>query len=112
MCAPDFTQWFENSIKAAGIEDFRYHDLRHTFASRLAMNGVPLAAVMECLGHTSLNMVLRTLAWRQGTKGEHRDAGEDVSGSRAGNAHQGSGKEDPKAAGTGGPGATEKSKSL
>jgi len=55
----DRREWFENSIEVAGIDDFHYHDLRHTFASRLVMNGVPLAAVMEFLGHTTLNMVLR-----------------------------------------------------
>jgi len=55
----DRREWFENSLARAGIDNFRYHDLRHTFASRLVMNGVPLQAVMEYLGHSSINMVLR-----------------------------------------------------
>jgi integrase len=55
----DYRDWFEASVKRAGIENFHYHDLRHTFASRLVMNGVELRAVMEFLGHTTLNMVLR-----------------------------------------------------
>jgi integrase len=34
-------------VRAAKIDDFRFHDLRHTFASRLAMEGVDLLAIKE-----------------------------------------------------------------
>jgi len=55
----DWRDWFEASLRKAKIDNFRYHDLRHTFASRLVMAGVPLAAVMEMLGHRSITMTMR-----------------------------------------------------
>jgi integrase len=55
----DWRDWFEVCIKKAGIQDFTYHDLRHTFASRLRMLGVELADIAELLGHRSLAMVMR-----------------------------------------------------
>jgi len=51
--------WFERCVHEAGIADFRWHDLRHTFASRLAMVGVPLRTLAELLGHRTLAMVMR-----------------------------------------------------
>ena len=47
-----------NSARAlAGLEDVRFHDLRHTFASRLVQGGVALYDVMHLMGHKSLKMV-------------------------------------------------------
>ena len=51
-------QW-QVAVEDAGLEDFRFHDLRHTFASRLVMAGVDLAALRELLGHRDFEMTLR-----------------------------------------------------
>ena len=55
----DLRQPWEKAIKAAGITDFHWHDLRHTAASYLAMSGVSLVEISKILGHRTMQMVSR-----------------------------------------------------
>jgi integrase len=50
---------FLPALKKAKIENFRWHDLRHTFASRLAMAGVDMRTLQELMGHKTMQMTLR-----------------------------------------------------
>jgi len=51
-------QW-QKAFKGSGIGYCRFHDLRHTFGSNLAMNGVDIVTVAELMGHKDLSMTKR-----------------------------------------------------
>jgi len=55
----DVKRSFSTACKKAKIEDFTFHDLRHTFASHLVMKGVDLTTVSRLLGHKDIKMTLR-----------------------------------------------------
>lgn len=84
----DWRTWFEDSVKEAKIADLHWHDLRHTFASRLAMLGVDLRTIQELLGHKS---ILTTMRYAHLSKG-HRHAAVE----KLGNWHQDGTKAKPK----------------
>lgn len=50
---------FNAALKRAGIDDFRFHDLRHTFASHFVMRGGTLKELQEILGHKTMQMTMR-----------------------------------------------------
>ncbi|MBV5275384.1 MAG: tyrosine-type recombinase/integrase [Lamprocystis purpurea] len=52
------TPWL-TVLKRAAIPEFRWHDLRHSFASELAMSGASLPEIAAAMGHKTLNMVQR-----------------------------------------------------
>jgi integrase len=51
--------WFGPAVKEAGLKDFTWHCLRHTFASRLVMAGVDLRTVQEAMGHKTIQVTVR-----------------------------------------------------
>jgi integrase len=55
----DIRNSFYKACRKAGITDFHFHDLRHTFASHLVMGGIDLTTVKALLGHKNISMTLR-----------------------------------------------------
>jgi site-specific recombinase XerD len=50
---------FGRVIRASALPTIRIHDMRHSFASQLVMEGVPLKGVQELLGHADIKMTMR-----------------------------------------------------
>lgn len=50
---------FHRAVEKAGIEDFRFHDLRHTAATRMADSGADAFTLMKILGHSDIRMTSR-----------------------------------------------------
>ena len=55
----DIKKGWGSALKVSGVRDFTFHDLRHTFASRLVQRGVSLKAVQELLGHSNIKTTMR-----------------------------------------------------
>jgi len=55
----DNKRWWETALQEANIRNFRWHDLRHTFCSRLAQAGVSLKVIQEAAGHKTIAMSAR-----------------------------------------------------
>jgi integrase len=55
----DITYPWKIALREAGIQSFRWHDIRHTTASMLAMQGVPLLSIGQLLGHKSYEVTRR-----------------------------------------------------
>jgi integrase len=54
-----FSRSWERAVREAGIPRIRFHDLRHTFATRLVLGGVDLVTVMDLMGHENIVTTLR-----------------------------------------------------
>jgi site-specific recombinase XerD len=54
-----YKHWFGPAVETAGLVDFTWYCLRHTFASRLVMAGVDLRTVAELMGHKTIQMTMR-----------------------------------------------------
>ena len=55
----DNKKWWEAALRDAKIKNLRWHDLRHTFCSRLAQAGVSLKVIQEAAGHKTISMSAR-----------------------------------------------------
>jgi integrase len=55
----DIRRSYKTALKRAGIENFRFHDLRHNFGSWLVMSGENIRTVQELLGHKDIKMTMR-----------------------------------------------------
>lgn len=55
----DWKRSFATACKRAEVKNFRFHDLRHTFASYLVMGGVDIRTVQELMGHKDIKMTVR-----------------------------------------------------
>lgn len=62
---------FDAALKDAAITDFRWHDLRHTYATWLGKAGAPLEVVSKALGHSSVTV---TMKYRHVLHSEVREA--------------------------------------
>lgn len=65
----DVKHSFTSAARAAGIEDFTFHDLRHTFGTRLAASGADVVKIKELMGHSSITTTMRYM--HASDSGEH-----------------------------------------
>ncbi len=59
FCSRNWRKLWKSALGKAGIEDFRWHDLRHTFATWLRQEGTPLEVVQRALGHAQITTTMR-----------------------------------------------------
>jgi integrase len=55
----DLKKGFKKAVRLSGIAHFRWHDMRHTFATRLVRAGVDIISVQHLLGHSKITMTAR-----------------------------------------------------
>ena len=64
----DIKKAWQTALKQAGIENFRFHDLRHTVGTRLAKENVPVNVIKEILAHSDVKTTMRYVHCTQGAK--------------------------------------------
>jgi len=79
---------FKATLKKAGIEDFRFHDVRHTFASHFIMRGGQLKELQEILGHKNITMTMRYAHLSQEHKKKAVNLLNGLTASAKGNCHK------------------------
>ena len=52
--------WFEPAVREAGLEDFHWHDLRHTLSTTLRKRGVHPLVISRLLGHSKVDLAMNT----------------------------------------------------
>ncbi|MFP4315218.1 MAG: tyrosine-type recombinase/integrase, partial [Desulfovibrionales bacterium] len=55
----DFSRTWEQAKKMAGLKDFHFHDLRHTFCTNLRRNGADIKTIKDLIGHKDIRMTER-----------------------------------------------------
>lgn len=66
----DIKKSWKTALKEAGIENFRFHDLRHTVGTRLASKNVPVNDIKEILAHSDVRTTMRYVHCTNGAKKE------------------------------------------
>lgn len=61
-----FRYRWDRAVKEAGLRDFRFHDLRHTFASWALLGGASLVAIRDALGHSDISVTAKYAHIRRG----------------------------------------------
>ena len=64
----DIKKSWHSALKAAGIDNFRFHDLRHTVGTRLAKANVPVNVIKEILAHSDVKTTMRYVHSTAGAK--------------------------------------------
>lgn len=59
LCRDNVKRALPRACRKAGLREVGWHTLRHTYASHLAMLGVPLKMIQELLGHSTMEMTMR-----------------------------------------------------
>lgn len=88
MRVDDNSDWYIG-LRCAGIEDFRFHDLRHAWVSWLIQSGVPLSALQEMGGWESIEMVRSYAHLAPNHLTEHEKKTDAIFGSNDTNTTQG-----------------------
>jgi integrase len=73
----DVKTGFKGALRRARIDDFKFHDLRHTAASQMVIKGATLREVQEILGHSNIPMTMR---YAHSTEEKKREAVNRLSG--------------------------------
>jgi len=73
----DWRRWFEKAVRAAGVRNFHWHDLRHTFCSRALMSGLDIRTVQKLAGHAS---IVTTMKYAHLSPEHLREAAQKIGG--------------------------------